>query len=129
MIAKQCFHLNDLAIMYDGHRGRLPSLSLLEGWSRSRSHPLQELGLLQMLWEEMTADTVEQWASFLDCLFPNLVLTELFVVRHRMQPGALPDELISSLQRRQRARGRTSATRDVQDNGVSSIEPPRHGTY
>lgn len=66
-----------------------------------------------MLWEGVTAETVELWASFLDRLFPNLVLTEPFVAWRRIQPGALPEVLTHSLQCRQQARRRTTVTNGV----------------
>ena len=74
MIAECCPKLKVLSIMFHVLRfGLCPSL---DNRPHVWSHPLQELQLTGLQLESMDADKMELWATFLDCLFPNLTPIE-----------------------------------------------------
>jgi len=111
-IAKACPKLRDLAIVCD-----LRDLSLtarVNDCSPSH-HPLQEIRLLSMQAVIRPPEEAQLNAEFIDRLFPNLILDELFLARSQMWGGTLPQDILECMRNLQQARtgkkAASSATR------------------
>ncbi|KAH9923687.1 uncharacterized protein B0H18DRAFT_460135 [Fomitopsis serialis] len=98
-IAKACPRLQDLTLLCD-----LRDLSLAALDDSPSHHPLREIRLLSIQAIIYSPEEAQLNAEFIDRLFPNLILDELFLARSWMWGGTLSKDVLKRMRNLQQER-------------------------